>query len=193
MTASSQPTDGEASTPSQNLFALPAALLQLLFSEASLLSDERVSAQIDHAIAITSSSAQPSITSSGLSPMLVRLLSSPRQKRRSWAMSQLPACARRPLSLEEWRSTGVGEEVKALYTGTGDASTSDRLSGMEALLQSKALSLETIQHGVIGGETSLDQGTHAGAETGFMSTLSHLLGGQVDRESSPLCVDRPAR
>lgn len=160
------------------IFSLPAPFIQLLFSEPNLLADSEISSNLDDAITAMSSSAQPNITAPGISPLLVRLLSSPREKRRSWAMSQIPACGRRPLSFKDWCSSGVGEEVKRLYSGSAEASTSDRLASMETILRSATLSSEAIEEGAIGGR--VDETGRDRSETGFVSTLSHLLGGQAD-------------
>lgn len=171
--------------PPTTIFSLSTPMIQLLFSEVGLKSDPGISAHLDNAITANFSSPQPNITGTGLSPLLVRLLSSPKDKRRTWAISHLPACARRPLSFEEWCHSGVGEEVQALYSGTGGASTADRLAGIEALLRSGALSPQVVEKGVLGGQ--LDEISQDRSEQGLMATLSHLLGGQRDREIKSLC------
>ena len=112
--------------------------------------------------------------------MLVRLLASPSTERRSWAISQIPACSRRPLVFEEWCSSGLGDEIKALYAETGEVKTADRLVAMEALLRSGALADEVIRKGILDGVTEVDG--HSRPESGLMSTLSHLLGGHSDRK-----------
>lgn len=151
------------------------------------MSDPLLSKELDGAIARSGdTSAYPSITSSGPSPMLVRMLASPNKERRSWASSQIPACSRRPVTFEEWCSSGLGEESKALYTDTGDVKMADRLAGIEVLLRSGALSPEVIRKGMVDGMVEVDSGSRP--ENGLMATLSHLLGGQSDRES-PLLYD----
>jgi senataxin len=156
-------------------------MVQLLFSEPSLLTDPSIYTSLDNAITTNYSPAQPNVTSYGLSPLLIRLLSSPKAKRRTWAISQLPACARRPLGFVEWCRNGIGEQIQALYLGSGEASQADRLEGMEALLRSKALSQDTIEKGLINGIVDESRTDHD--DRGFMSTLSHLLGSSVQRES----------
>lgn len=155
------------------------------------MSDTLLSKELDNAIAkVGDASAHPNITSSGLSPMLVRLLASPSKERRSWALSQIPACSRRPVTFEEWCSSGVGDEVKALYTETGEVKVADRLAGIEVLMQSGSLSVDVIRKGIIEGIVEVDG--HSRPESGLMSTLSHLLGGQSDRKSAILIQSRPS-
>jgi senataxin len=163
------------------VFSLSAPMAQLLFSEPSLLSDPAIHTSLDNAITIHFSSAQPNITSSGISPLLIRLLLSPKAKRRTWAIAQLPACARRPLAFSEWCKHGVGEQVQGLYMRTGDISQADRLQGMEALLRSKVLSQDTLEQGLIAG--TVDETRTGHDDRGFMSTLSHLLGSSSECKS----------
>jgi senataxin len=159
---------------SPTLFGLPSSTIQLLFSGPSLLANAEISTALDNAITIHYSSAQPNITSYGLNPLMVRLLSSASAKRRSWAISQIPACARRPVSLEHWCDSGLGEQVQALYTGTGDASQEERFKGMEVILRCGALSADAVEKGLIEGR--LQPEGEDGGQQGFMVMLSHLLG-----------------
>jgi hypothetical protein len=159
---------------SVSLFSLPPSTIQLLFSGPSLLANAEISTALDNAITRHYSSAQPNITSFGLSPLMIRLLSSASAKRRSWALSQLPACSRRPVSFDHWCDSGLGEQVQTLYTGTGDASQEERLKGMEALLRCGALSADATEKGLIEGR--LQQEGDENGQQGFMSFLSHLLG-----------------
>lgn len=112
--------------------------------------------------------------------MLVRLMASSSKERRLWAISQVPACARRPLTFEEWCTSGVGDEVKALYTESGDVKVADRLGVMALLLRSGALSAEVVQKGLVDGV--MDVNGSSRPESGLMSTLSHLFGGQSERK-----------
>lgn len=114
--------------------------------------------------------------------MLVRLLGSPSKERRTWASSQIQSCSRRPVTFEEWCTSSLGDEVKALYADAGDVKMTDRLAGVEVLLQSGCLSVDVIKKGIIEGIVELDG--HSRPENGLISTLSHLLGGQSDRKSS---------
>lgn len=165
---------GSSDTSSSILFSIPPSSIQLLFSTPSLLANTEIATLFDNAITTQFSSPQPNITSYGLSPLIIRLLSSPKAKRRTWAVSQLPACARRPLSFEHWCESGIGEQIQALYTGTGDVGQADRLEVMESLLRCGALSVETIHRGLIEGKLDRDGEEHG--QAGFMSMLSHLLG-----------------
>jgi len=151
------------------------------------LANAEISTALDNAITIHYSSAQPNITSYGLNPLIVRLLSSASAKRRSWAISQIPACARRPVSFEHWCDSGLGEQVQALYTGTGDASQAERLIGMEVILRCGALSADAVEKGLIEGRLE-PEGEERGQQ-GFMSMLSHLLGSPSECESK---LRRPA-
>jgi len=112
---------------------------------------------------------------------MIRLLSSASAKCRSWAISQIPACARRPVSFEHWCDSGLGEQVQALYTGTGDASQEERFKGMEALLRCGALSADAVEKGLIEGRLQVD-GEESGQQ-GFMVMLSHLLGSPSECKS----------
>jgi senataxin len=168
-------------TSSSTLFSIPISAIQLLFSTPSLLANNEIATLFDNAITTQFSSAQPNITSFGLNPLIVRLLSSPKAKRRTWALSQLPACARRPLSFDHWCDFGIGEQIQALYSGTGGTSQADRLEAMEALLRCGALSVEAIHQGLIEGKLDKDGEEHG--QGGFMSMLSHLLGSPSEGQS----------
>jgi hypothetical protein len=85
------------------------------------------------------------------------------------------------LVFDERTNSGVGDELKALYTDTGDMKIADRLAAVEVLLRSGALSTDVIQKGVIDGVT--EAGGQSRPESGLMAILSHLLGGPSDRES----------
>jgi senataxin len=151
-----------------------------VLGEPSLLNDTSIALLLDRTAASSSSSAVSSITALGLSPMVVKLLSSPRTDLRRWALKQIPAMSRRPLSFEGWCENGVGVEVQNLYLGDGDLLVKERWSTLETLIQSGCLSVDAIQQGLLGGRTEVTEGCLTGK--GIMAVLCGMLGGEADCE-----------
>ena len=139
-----------------------------------------MSSLLDLSISATSPRpAQSSVTAQGLTNNLVRLLSSPTRSRRQWALAQLPSAARRPLSLEQWRYNGIEDEVRRLYEGDLEVESEVRWEAVKALLKSNSLSLEALQHGLLGTASTPSQ---KGFGRGIMSSLSSNLGGETECE-----------
>lgn len=160
-----------------SILSLSTPILQLLFSEPSLLDHVSLASLLDVSIAAAPTKPCPGVYSLGLTPVLVHLLSSPNATRRVWAEAQLPGHARRPLSFDEWCSSGVGSQIQLLYNGTGDISQAARWRATEMAIRSKALSLETIEKGLISGK--LGDGNDKPSR-GLACALSHQLGSEQE-------------
>lgn len=174
----SQPTYGAAWTDT-SLLALPTAVIQLLFNEPTLLDNADISSLLDATIASSSQKTQKTasaVTHLGLTPVLIRLLSSPDQARRDWASSQIPATVRRPLTFGEWCSLGIGLEIQAFYGANDASSTEERWQTVQLIVQSRSLSPDTVRKGLLGGITT--EGAHGGRK-GVMAVLSNQLGSET--------------
>ena len=174
---------GSSSTSTKSLVSLPPSIAQLFFAEPSLLENHHLSALLDSTVSIPSSRSGP-VTALGLTPALVRLLSSSNQSRRNWALAQLPATSRRPLSLKEWRDNGIGDEVQRLYHSAKGEELKGKWFVVNALLCSDSLSQEAVRDGLLGG--CKVEGSSQRSELGLMAVLSGLLGSEADGMSS--CV-----
>ncbi|KAK8861338.1 hypothetical protein IAR55_002157 [Kwoniella newhampshirensis] len=179
----SQPGYGGTASSTPALYSFSRAAVQLLLGEPSLLADSDIESLFNTAIA---SSMKPplSFTSRGLTPSLIRLLSSPDTAHRQWAMSQLPAAARRPLSFAEWGSIGIGHEFQDLISGNTELEEGERWQIVETIVKEKVLDTETVQKGLLEGK--LDDELCIKTGRGFMSVLSGLLGSDVSYYPSVL-------
>ncbi|WVQ62978.1 uncharacterized protein L199_001127 [Kwoniella botswanensis] len=169
---------GSSSSSIPTLYTLDRPVIQLLLGEPSLLNDHNdtgISSLVDEAVSSTSTSS--SITSMGLSPLLIKLLSSPNEGRKKWALSQLPPASRRPVSFSDWCSLGIGYEIQELYNGKVEIDEGDRWKMVEALLRDRVLHDQTIEKGLLGGQLEEDPKGRKGR--GLMSALSTLLGSDV--------------
>lgn len=174
-----QAYDSSSDSSDNSILNLATPVVQLLLSEPSLIDNPEIAEKIDSAVKYSAHIPLPAVTSLGLTPVLVRFLSSADPARRSWALAQLPAHARRPLSFDEWRSTGVGREIQHLYTGSGGAEVADRWQAVLQVITSGCLGTKAIEAGLIAGDIGEGRITQ-----GLMATLSHLLGSELDCESS---------
>ncbi|WWC87505.1 uncharacterized protein L201_002395 [Kwoniella dendrophila CBS 6074] len=166
---------GSSSSSQPALYTLSRPSLQLFLSEPSLLNDPGLTPLVDQAV--SSPSFSPSITSSGLSPVLVRLLSSPDTIKRKWAFSQLSSASRRPVSFSNWCLLGIGHEVQELYNGNLDVTEQEKWGIIETLLKERVLDSQTIEQGLLGGQHEEDSKGKTGR--GLMSAISVLLGSVI--------------
>ncbi|EIW69108.1 hypothetical protein TREMEDRAFT_31469 [Tremella mesenterica DSM 1558] len=179
----SAPGYGSTSTVSITLFDVDDSIVQLLCSEPSLVSKptsttpELVSLSLLFSAAIASAPSNPAVSKFGLTPVVVHLLSVDDPAQRSWALNQLPSCARRPLSFAEWCENGIGSKVQELYLDNRFDSATIRWSALHRLLDSGCLTLETVQKGLLKGHTSVRADAKVGKP--IMSVLSTLLGSQT--------------
>jgi senataxin len=177
---SSEPAYG-SNSQSNDLVSLPSSILQLFLAEPSLLDIPELSAFLDSTTSASASRPpQSHITTHGLTPILIRLLSSPDNARRNWALAQLPAAAWRPLSFQEWRDNGIGDELRRLYEGDLEVEPEARWEAIKAILKSNSLSREAVQDGLLGAASRRDQSQRS--DWGVMVTLSGLLGSETDCE-----------
>ncbi|WWD16760.1 hypothetical protein CI109_101192 [Kwoniella shandongensis] len=171
----------KSSTPA--LYALSRPTTQLLLAEPSLLDDPDISSLLDKAV--TSTVNPPSsLTSLGITPALIRLLSSSDTGRRKWAISQLASAARRPVPFAEWCSIGVGIEIQEIYCGNAEMEESLRWQIMESIVKEKVLTTDTLQKGLMEGR--LEEDLKAKTGRGLMSVLGSLLGSDVPYFASVL-------
>ncbi|WVW79753.1 hypothetical protein I302_101723 [Kwoniella bestiolae CBS 10118] len=169
---------GSSSSSIPTLYTLSRPVIQLLLGEPSLLNDHNatgISTLVDQAVSSTSSSS--SITSLGLSSLLVKLLSSPDEARRKWALSHLTPATRRPVGFSDWCSLGIGYEVQELYNGRVDIEEGERWKMVEALVGERVLDGETIEKGLLGGQLEEDPKGRKGR--GLMSALTTVIGSDV--------------
>ncbi|WWC59973.1 uncharacterized protein I303_102536 [Kwoniella dejecticola CBS 10117] len=168
-----------SSTPA--LYTIGRPVLQLFLSEPSLMTPERgsdnakLASLLDQAVA--SPAAPSSMTSSGISAVLLSLLSSPDETRRKWAASQLASAARKPVPFNDWCALGIGQQVQELYGNALDIDESDRWAAVDALVKAKVLNTETVEKGLLGGQLEEDPKGRRGR--GLMSAISALLGSDV--------------
>lgn len=180
-----------ATTPS--ILSLPPPVFQLLLGEPTVLQRPEIAELL--LLALEASTAPPSTlktaaaSSLGLTTGLFYLLQSPSDPIRSWAIAQLPACSRRPLSLAEWLSNGVESELHAMAmssAGGHEEGADMRWEAIRLLLESGVLSQEALELGFLEGER---KGWKPSDERGVMSVLAGLLSGQSDREwRAVLCI-----
>ncbi|WVQ83579.1 hypothetical protein IAT38_005720 [Cryptococcus sp. DSM 104549] len=161
---------------SPKIYALDRPMTQLLFGEPSLLNDDTISTLVDEAV----QSATPpptTLTALGITPTLVRLLASSDAERRKWALLQLPAASRKPLSFAEWCSLGIGIEVQELYGDVVALDGGAKWEAMAAIIRNKVLDKGAIEGGLLAGQLEGEPRRKMGR--GLMSVLSGLLGSDV--------------
>lgn len=108
------------------------------------------------------------------------ILQSPSERLRLWAIAQLPACAREPLSHAEWLSNGIGAELQAMAlssAGGYEEGAQLRWEAIRLVLETGVLSQEALERGLLEGERT---GWWASAERGVMAAIAGLLGGQSE-------------
>ncbi|ORY29551.1 SEN1 N terminal-domain-containing protein [Naematelia encephala] len=167
----SDPQYGDSASPINTVSSLSSPVTQLLLNEPSLLDNVEIASLIDNIInSLPGSPIRSTIVALGLTPVLIRLLSSPNEARRDFARTLLPACVRRPLSFDEFSDNGIGHEIQALYTGGDSIAIGERWSSVVELLKSKSLSDEVVNRGLLRGEGLNSSGRL------IMSILSSHLG-----------------
>ncbi|KAK4689196.1 senataxin, partial [Tremellales sp. Uapishka_1] len=167
-----------ASNSATTLLSLPTSIVQLLFSEPTLLSDPKISTLLDSTISSSSHSlGQSSVTSLGLTPLLVCLLHSENSTKREWARSLLPSTSRRPLSFHDWCATGVGDQVQKLYSEIWEGDSKEKWRVTIDLINSGGLSIEAARRGLIEGNVEEERKS---SKRGLAAVLSGLLGTKSD-------------
>lgn len=116
------------------------------------------------------------VSSLGLTPLLVQLLGSSDAQRRTWACSQVEY-VRRPLPFEEWTAGGVGTEVQGILFG--DLPVGERWSAINLLLGNNRLTIDTVQQGLLEGKYDLSP---ARPDRSLMAPIARLLGSSSDSE-----------
>ena len=149
------------------LSGLSRSLTQLLLGDPSLLKNAQISSLLDRTIALAPKTSN--VVAFGLTPVLVRLLSSPSAERRKWAVSLLTAAGRHPVSLHEFEETGIGTEIVRLYAGDGDISTLERWRTIHKMLKTECLN----RHAIIEGLIALPTGKVA--STGHEGIVAYLI------------------
>lgn len=173
------PTDTSYNThdsTGSTLESLPGPMIQLMFAEPSLIDAEELAKLVDATVENGPATPMGKIASAGITPLLIRLLSSTLPERREWALAQLPGTCRRKLTYRLFMDTGVKEEIEDLYMGKRGMSPGDQWSLVEAIIASGGLSEDAIEGGLLSPE-----GTSA--RRGIMPVISALLGTSSDGES----------
>ncbi|WRT65451.1 uncharacterized protein IL334_002394 [Kwoniella shivajii] len=173
---------GSSSSSSPSLYAISRPVVQLLFGEPSLLSDPSISTLIDEAV--SSSTVSSAVTSLGISPLLIRLLSSTMPARRQWAQLHLSSAARRPISFKEWCITGIGQEIQDLYNSALEIDEKDRWVAVNNIMKEGVLDREAIEKGLLGGQ--LEEASKSRTGRGLMAAIGALLGSDIPYYSKVL-------
>ena len=168
-----------SSSSSPTLISLSPPILQLLLGEPSLLGNPTISALTNPTTKLSPERSAP-LVSLGLTPVFIRFLSSTDAATRQWAESCLALAGRRPVSLEDWSTTGIADAITRLYSGEAELDFEDKWSVVLKILRSRALGLETIRHGLLGSPTD-DKGR---SSKSVLKSLSVLLGDESSCEPS---------
>jgi senataxin len=154
---------------------------QLILGTPALLDSPDVAAVLDATIDAAPTAINASVTSHGLTPGLVHLLTASSPVRRRWSRIQLAGLVRHPLSLDEWCNLGIGVQVQAMYTGPADIEAQDKWGIIAEIVTKGSLKADVVSRGVLEGVNTLKYDARPGKS--LMAVLAPLLGVPSEGES----------